>query len=100
MSEGDDTYQVDRRLCIGCGVCLESCPVDAIALQPKPETERVASPVDIDSWMEQRGAQRVGAGRNDTLKSVNTRYTYIYIYLLKYYACTHEDSIYSRRHRP
>jgi Pyruvate/2-oxoacid:ferredoxin oxidoreductase delta subunit len=58
ISEGDDAYQVDRRLCIGCGVCLETCPVEAIALQPKPEAERVPSPKDNDAWMDQRGAQR------------------------------------------
>jgi Pyruvate/2-oxoacid:ferredoxin oxidoreductase delta subunit len=58
ISEGDDSFQVDRRLCIGCGVCLESCPVEAITLQPKPESERIASPPDSDAWMDQRGAQR------------------------------------------
>jgi|TARA_B100000315_G_scaffold255326_1_gene298411 ferredoxin len=58
ISEGDDTFVVDRRLCIGCGVCLESCPVEAISLQPKPESERVASPENDDVWMARRGEQR------------------------------------------
>ena len=58
ISEGDEAYQVDRRLCIGCGVCLETCPVEAIQLRPKPEAERVPSPVDDGAWMEERARIR------------------------------------------
>lgn len=58
ISEGDDTYLVDKELCIGCGVCLESCPYEAISLQMKPEAERVASPKDGGAWMDQRSKQR------------------------------------------
>ncbi len=25
--------KVDKELCMGCGVCVESCPVDAIAIR-------------------------------------------------------------------
>ena len=58
ISEGEDTYQVDKGLCIGCGVCLETCPVEAIALQSKSEEERIASPRDGGVWMEKRAESR------------------------------------------
>jgi len=58
ISEGEDTYLVDKKRCIGCGVCLESCPYEAIALQLKPEAERISSPENDDAWMDHRGEQR------------------------------------------
>ena len=30
ISEGDDKYVIDAKLCTDCGTCVEACPVDAI----------------------------------------------------------------------
>ena len=58
ISEGDETYRVDRRLCIGCGVCIDTCDFVAIELMRKPEAERVAPVANDDAWIEERGRQR------------------------------------------
>jgi hypothetical protein len=58
ISEGEAAYCVDRRLCIGCGVCIDSCNVAAMELMPKPAEERVARLADEDAWGEERGRLR------------------------------------------
>ena len=30
ISEGDDKYVIDAKLCTDCGTCVDACPVDAI----------------------------------------------------------------------
>jgi ferredoxin len=30
ISEGDDKYVIDPKLCTDCGTCAEQCPVEAI----------------------------------------------------------------------
>ncbi len=30
ISEGDDKYGIDAKLCTDCGTCAEQCPVEAI----------------------------------------------------------------------
>ncbi|MBW6485365.1 MAG: 4Fe-4S binding protein [Syntrophobacterales bacterium] len=30
ISEGDDSYVIDAKLCTDCGTCAEQCPVEAI----------------------------------------------------------------------
>jgi ferredoxin len=30
ISEGDDKYVIDAKLCNDCGACAEQCPVEAI----------------------------------------------------------------------
>jgi ferredoxin len=30
ISEGDDKYVIDPKLCTECGTCAEQCPVEAI----------------------------------------------------------------------
>ncbi len=58
ISEGEEIYRIDRRLCIGCGVCIGRCDRLAIELKCKSETERVPSPEDDDAWLEERGRLR------------------------------------------
>jgi len=58
IGEGGEAYRVDRRLCIGCGVCIDSCNDMAMQLVRKPAAERVAPPADDDTWREERGRLR------------------------------------------
>jgi NAD-dependent dihydropyrimidine dehydrogenase PreA subunit len=30
ISEGDDKYVIDQKLCTDCGACADQCPVEAI----------------------------------------------------------------------
>ena len=30
ISEGDEKYSIDEKLCTDCGTCAEVCPVEAI----------------------------------------------------------------------
>jgi Pyruvate/2-oxoacid:ferredoxin oxidoreductase delta subunit len=58
ISEGEEAYRIDRRLCIGCGVCISHCNDAAMALAPKPATERVARFADGDAMQEELARQR------------------------------------------
>jgi Pyruvate/2-oxoacid:ferredoxin oxidoreductase delta subunit len=58
ISEGEEAYFVDRSLCIGCGVCIDTCDIAAMALVQKPAAERIAPPADDDAWREERGRLR------------------------------------------
>ena len=35
ISEGDSIYVIDPKLCVKCGVCVDSCPVEGKAVQFK-----------------------------------------------------------------
>ena len=34
---GDELVEIDRGLCMGCGVCVSKCPEGALSLQEDPE---------------------------------------------------------------
>jgi hypothetical protein len=52
------TREVIRPRCIGCGLCVTTCPADAITLTRKPPEELVPPPRDEAAWMEARGRAR------------------------------------------
>jgi formate hydrogenlyase subunit 6/NADH:ubiquinone oxidoreductase subunit I len=61
VAETDDgAYRVIGERCIGCGVCVETCPSEAMQLVPRPEIEHTTPPRDIIDWSVQRTASRSG----------------------------------------
>ena len=54
ISEGDGGYEVNRDCCIGCGVCVPTCPSESISLVRKPEDQCTQPPSDMANWMMER----------------------------------------------
>jgi Fe-S-cluster-containing hydrogenase component 2 len=59
IEQGEDFNQIIKDKCIGCGLCVTTCPVDAIKLIRKDPEEIVAPPKDEMEWYEKR-AKEVG----------------------------------------
>ena len=60
IEETDDGYRVLEERCIGCGVCVVTCPTEAMLLETRPEAERTTPPRNIIDWSVQRTANRSG----------------------------------------
>ena len=58
-TDGGD-YRVISQRCIGCGVCVVTCPTEAMDLVERPEPERTVPPRNIVDWSVQRAANRSG----------------------------------------
>jgi Fe-S-cluster-containing hydrogenase component 2 len=58
IEAGDEAYRVVREKCIGCGLCVATCPAEAIRLTHKPQTEVVTPPANEADWYEQRARGR------------------------------------------
>jgi len=58
IEEGDDFYSVVREKCIGCGLCVSTCPQEAIKLVHKEEKDCVTPPRNEAEWYDQRGQNR------------------------------------------
>ncbi|OFW60836.1 MAG: 4Fe-4S ferredoxin [Candidatus Solincola sediminis] len=56
--EEDGEYQFIKEACIGCGLCVSSCPSEAIKLVRKEEAELVVPPLNEPDWFEKRGQVR------------------------------------------
>lgn len=56
IEETDEGYQVNDKICIGCGVCVITCPGEAITLVARPDSDRDPVPEDMRDW----GKKRVG----------------------------------------
>lgn len=58
IEEGDDAYEVIKEKCIGCGLCISTCPVEAMQLVRKSPEEILIPPIDQDDWFVERGKER------------------------------------------
>ena len=58
IEEGDDANRVIRERCIGCGLCVSTCPSEAIRLVHKEQDQIVQPPLNEDEWFEERGRMR------------------------------------------
>jgi Fe-S-cluster-containing hydrogenase component 2 len=53
-----DTIRLNPDRCIGCGLCVSTCPTDSISLVRKPDSEQTAVPKDIVQNLIQLGKAR------------------------------------------
>lgn len=58
IEQGDITHQVIKARCIGCGLCVPTCPTEAIKLLSKPPEEIVPPPASQQEWNEERARAR------------------------------------------
>jgi Fe-S-cluster-containing hydrogenase component 2 len=59
IEEGDDAWTIVDGRCIGCGLCVPSCPTDAISMVAKPGVE--APPKDFRETLSRIGAEIRGS---------------------------------------
>ena len=55
---GDDSYQVIREKCIGCGLCVSTCPEKAIRLIRKKDDEIELPPKNERAWFKEKAKNR------------------------------------------
>jgi len=58
IEERDSFYEVIQQKCIGCGLCVSTCPGEAITLVQKQPQDFEAPPKDQMDWFDQRGQAR------------------------------------------
>ncbi len=58
IEETENTYRIIPSRCIGCGLCISTCPTSAIHLIHKDPDKREIPPLTEDAWFEEKGRQR------------------------------------------
>jgi Fe-S-cluster-containing hydrogenase component 2 len=59
IAEHDDVSIVDKKKCIGCGLCVTGCPNNAARLIRKPDDQIINPPQDFAVWEPERLHNRV-----------------------------------------
>jgi Fe-S-cluster-containing hydrogenase component 2 len=54
----DNKAVMNEDRCIGCGLCVSTCPTDSLSLTRKPESEQAKVPKDFDHTLIQLGKSR------------------------------------------
>jgi len=53
LQMGEDHILLDEKKCIGCGLCVTTCPTDSLTLVRKPESQQAEIPESlIKAWLE------------------------------------------------
>jgi len=50
--------EVNAVRCVGCGVCVPVCSTGALGMIPRPESDMIIPPANIQEWGAQRAAER------------------------------------------
>lgn len=58
IAKTEDAYHVNPDLCIGCGLCVSTCPSRSITLKRRPESAIVEPPENEADWYRQRATMR------------------------------------------
>ena len=58
FNDYEDSYKIIKDDCIGCGLCISTCPEEAISLLRKTEKDIVSPPDDEMDWFKKRGKVR------------------------------------------
>jgi Fe-S-cluster-containing hydrogenase component 2 len=58
IEDQDGAYRIIRDRCIGCGLCISTCPAEAIRLIHKDPDKRVTPPLTEEAWFDERGKNR------------------------------------------
>ena len=58
IEEGEDSYEILKKKCIGCGLCVGTCPSEAIKLVRKETADISAPPLNEMNWFEERARER------------------------------------------
>ncbi len=54
ISDYDGPSVVDRKKCIGCGLCVTGCEFGVMKLERKPDNEIITPPKDFAVWENER----------------------------------------------
>lgn len=58
IEEGEEAYRILQERCIGCGLCVSTCPSEAVSLVRKEPDAIEPPPADEMAWYEQRAKAR------------------------------------------